>query len=269
MQNRLLSTSCVVLACLAAPVNADTVIKFTSSQPGMLDQMAIKDGKVLINAPQSQGRMVMDTTAQKMVMFNDKEQKYIEMDEKYMEQTAKVMDQMRQQMMAQLQSMPAEQRAQIEKQMGLANPEAKPPEVTIKPTGQKKTVSGIECQVSDVYTDGAKTMEACMATPQAAKMNADDYATLKRMQEFSKKMMQKSSAMGGAPGAMKDMFPSLDGLPMELKDLQNNFTMTISSVETAALDAKNFAAGSGYQKFDPLQQMQQMQQQRPPAAPAR
>ena len=268
MQKRLLSTGCALLVCLAAPASADTVIKFTSSQPGMLDQMAIKDGKVLINAPQSQGRMVMDTTAQKMVMYNDKEKKFIEMDEPYMEQTAKLMEQMRQQMMAQLQNMPAEQRAQIEKQMGLSNPAAKPPEVTIKPTGQKKSVNGIECQMNDIITNGAKTMEACMATPQAAKMSADDYATLKQMQAFSKKMMQKSSAMGGAAAGMQDMFPSLDGLPMELKDLQNNFTMTISAVESTTLNASDFGAGSGYQKFDPLQQMQQMQQ-RPPAPPAR
>ncbi len=269
MQKRLLSTCCALSLCIAGPAAADTVIKFNSSQKGALEQMAIKDGKVLISSSQSPGRIVMDTGAQKMVMINDKDKKFMEMDEKYMEQSANLMNQMRQQMMSQLQNLPPEQRKAVEQQMGIAATPPKPPEVTIKATGQTKTVSGVPCEIHEVMTDGKKSMEACMATPEAAKINVSDYATLKKMQAFSQTMMKKSVAMGGGGSNMpKELFPSLEGLPMELKDIQNNFTMTITAVESASLNAKDFLPGDGYQKFDPIQQMQQMQQQKQQQAPA-
>ena len=244
------------LSTTIASADTGTVIKFNSSTPGAPSQLSILNGSVLIPSADN-GRIIMDTNKNVMLMVNDPQKKYMEMDSKTIEQSSAIMEQMQEQMAAQLKSLPEAQRKAIEERMGLNQAKPAVPKVEVKITGNKRKVSGIECEEQQVLTDGQASMSACVATPKAAGINDADYNTMKKMFKFSKSMAQKSGGIGGGLAAN---VPDLNGIPMEVKELQSGNTLTITSIESANLDSKNFAPDPSYQRFDPLQQMQQQMQ---------
>ena len=240
---------------------ADTVIYFRTNAPGSPESMAIKGNKVLISAPEKNGRFIMDTASEKVVMINDQEKKYFEINSKTIEQTASIMDTMRQTMLAQLQNLPPEQRKMLESRLGLTAETTPPvPKVEIKTTQTQIKVNGIPCTLTDIYTDGAKTAEACVATTKAAGISESDYQTMQKMFRLSKKLAEKSARMTGpAPGRFaKSLTPELDGFPMQVRDLRNGNHVIVSKIETKKLNDKDFRPGMAYQKFNPLQEMQKM-----------
>ncbi len=245
------------LSMTVASAEKGTVIKFNSNTPGAPNQLSILNGSVLIPSAEN-GRIIMDTHKNVMMMVNDPQKKYMEMNDKTIEKSSMLMEQMQVQMAAQLKSLPEAQRKAIEQRMGLNQAKPVAPKVEVKMTGNKRKVNGIECEEQQVLTNGQATMAACVATPKAAGINDADYNTLKKMFQFSKSMAKKSGGMGAGLAAN---VPDLDGIPMEVKDLKNGNTLTISSIESADLDNKNFVPDPSYQRFDPLQQMQQQMQQ--------
>ncbi len=273
MRKLVIAASAGLLALgLGGAASADTVIKFSDSKSPTPNELAIKSGKVLIKPPKGGGRIIVDTGAGKMVMINDQQKQYMEMTEQTIDQSTQLMNQVRQQMMAQLKNLPPEQRKLMEQRMGINQPAPKLPKVAVQPTGQKKKVSGVECEVNVITTDGQKTAEVCIASPQAAGMDKADYETLHRMFEFSRKMAAKSArAMGAAASQLpaSQAIPDINGLPMEVRDLKSGNVVTITAIEKKPLNAADFAPGAGYRKFDMIgqmrQQMQQLQQQRQPA----
>ena len=188
----------------------------------------------------------------------------MEMNDKTIEQSSAMVEQMQAQMASQLKSLPEAQRKAIEERMGLSQAKPAAPKVEVKMTGNKRKISGVECEEQQVLTDGQATISACVATPKAAGINDADYATMKKMFQFSKTMAKKS---GGVGGGLAANVPNLNGIPMEVKDLKSGNTLTISSIESADLDSKNFAPDPSYQRFDPLQQMQQQMQKLGSGAP--
>lgn len=251
------------LLLLAGSAQADTVIQF-SHGPEQNSAISIKNGIVYTPAGQGQ-RMLWDTNNNRMLMVNDAQKQFMVIDTATIEQASGFMEQMREQMMAQLKSMPEEQRKALERQMGINLSKPAVPKVELKSTGKGRTISSIRCAQSDIFTNGQKTGEVCIASIKDSGINPQDYATMKKMFNLSKKMAEKTASMG-APGAgmIKDM-PDLNGVPMEFRDLSSGQAVLISSVNSSAqLDPANFAPGQGYQQVNPFQQMQQLQGMMPP-----
>lgn len=257
----------ISLLTLSHGALADTVIHFKTNAPGSPESMSIKGNKVLIAAPEKNGRFIMDTASEKIVMINDQEKKYFEIDKNTIDQTASMMDMMRQTMLAQLKNLPEEQRKMLEARLGLSSAATPPvPKVDVKPTNSTIKVNGISCTLTDIYTDGKKTAEACVATTQAAHIADSDYRTMQKMFRLSKKLAEKSAKMTGpAPGRFaKSLTPELDGFPMQVRDLRNGSQVIVSKIETTKLADKDFQPGKTYQKFNPMQEMQRMMgRQRP------
>jgi hypothetical protein len=243
------------LSISVAHADTGTIIKFDSSVPEAPRELSILNGRVLIPSATGDGRIIMDTNKNVMFMVNDPQKQYMEMNDETIEQSTGMMEQMQQQMAAQLKSLPEAQRKAIEQRMGLDQAKPATPKVEVKPTGKKRNVSGVECEDRSVLTDGQATMSACVATPKAAGISEVDYKTMKKMFHFSREMAKKSGGLGG--GKLTTNVPDLDGIPMEVKDLQSGNTLTITSIQSSNLDSKHFAPDPSYKRFDPIQQMQQ------------
>ncbi len=261
MKTRHILFSISVAALTQGGALADTVIHFKTNAPGSPESMAIKGDKVMISAPEKNGRFIMDTTSEKIVMINDQEKKYFEIDSNTIEQTASMMDVMRQTMLAQLQNLPEAQRKALEARLGLSADAPPPaPKVEVKPTASKIKVNGIPCTLTDIYTDNTKTAEACVATTKAAGISDADYRTMQKMFRLSKKLAEKSAKMTGpAAGKFaKSLTPELDGFPMQVRDLRNGNQVIVSKIETKKLTEKDFNPGRSYRKFNPMQEIQRM-----------
>lgn len=259
MNSKYLLLLSLPVALVTAAASADTVIHFNTNAPGSPERMTIKGQKVLISAPKSHGRFIMDTASEKMLVINDADKKYFEIDSNTVEQTASMMGMMRNVMQAQLQNLPPEQRKVMEERLGL-KPESKPPvpKVEIKPGKSTIKVNGVACTPTEIFTDGKKSAEACVATPKAAGIPKKDYDTMQRMFHISRKMAEKASSMSsGTTGRLaKSIAPDLPGIPMQVRDLNSDNQVMITRIETKTLSNGEFIPGQGYQKFNPLQEMQ-------------
>ena len=262
---RIATITTIIAALTTTTATADTVIHFKTNAPGSPERMVIHGSKVMVLAPERQGRLVMDTANGTVTMINDKEKSYFQLDNRAIDQTVSMMDMMKQTMMAQLDRLPPEQRQVLAQQLGLTptQPE-KLPKVEIRPTRGVIKVNGIPCTLTDVITDGQKTAEACVATPKAAGIPESDYRTMRKMLQLSRELAKKTSHMAG-PAAEKfadSLSPDLDGVPMTVKDLRNGNHVTVSKIQSRKLADSEFRPGKNYKKFNPMQEMQRLMGQR-------
>jgi len=248
------------LAAATQSAFADTVVTFNATGNDVPNTISIHDGSVQMPVPQGNMRLVMDTKTSRMLMIDDGKKQYMEMDSETIKQTSDLMDMVRTQMMAQLENMPEGQRKMLEERMGINLKKPATPVITIKPTGKKKTVSKVKCEVHDVLSDGKKTMEACVATIKASGVAHKDYQTMKKMFVMSRNFAKQATKLGGptATNTVANM-PDLNGVPMEVKNLNDGNTITITSINSnAKLDGSKFKPGSNYKKINLLEQMQKM-----------
>ncbi len=248
----------VTVACLAQQVSADTVVTFKKQNGAAPEKITIHAGMVQMPSPETGMRLVMDTNRQKMLMINDKEKQYMEMDSATIEKTSKLMSQMRQAMMAQMKNLPEAQRKMLEKRMGIGATLPAAPKFTVKSTGKHIKISGIPCEVKEILRDGKPSMEACVASVADTGIDKADYATMKKMFDMSRMFARQSAKMAGSAAGGVASMPNLDGVPLEVKDMEHGRTVTVATIDSKVkLADKDFQIGPGYKKIDPFQQMQQ------------
>ena len=260
MLRAIISSIAFILATTSQSAFSDTVVTFNATGNDVPNTISIHAGSVQMPAPQSDMRLVMDTNNSRMLMIDDSKKQYMEMNSETIKQTSNMLDMVRQQMMSHLENMPEEQRKMLEQRMGINLKQPAAPVITVKATGKTKSVSKIKCEIHDVLTDGKKTMEACVASVKASGVAQEDYATMKKMFEMSREFAKQSSKLGG-PAATNTVanMPDLNGVPMEVTNLADGNTITITSINSKAkLDGAKFVPGSQYKKINPLAQMKNM-----------
>ncbi len=246
---------------------ADTLIKFDAIETNQSGSIAIKDGLVLLRDPRRPGRLVMDTNTSTLYMIDDTRKQYVKMNEGTLEKTASMMSLMQQVMLSQIQKLPPEERKAFEQRLGLNAQKKAPPKIEVHRTGAHKKLRGIDCEVTNILTDGKLTAGACVATPKAAGVPEKDYQTMKKMFAISRRMAEKTSSLSrGMPGNFSpQMVPELNGVPIEAKDFLRKNSLEIKSIQQTTLNAKDFQPGADYTLFDPVEQMQlQMKMQNIP-----
>lgn len=248
------------LIAAAFPVaHADTQIELEGVNNARSGTISIKGDKVLLQEPNGPGRMVMDTTREALFMIDDTRKQYVVINEDTLATTTSMMSMMQQAMLAQIQSLPEGERKAIEQRLGLSTEAAQTSTVKVDKTGKYKTLHGVKCEVTNILTDDKLTGGACVATPEAAGIALEDYNTLKKMFSISRKMAEKTSKLSrGMPGNFNpEMFPDIDGIPMETKDFTHDATLAIKTISNTTLSAASFEPGNDYQLFDPVQMMEE------------
>jgi hypothetical protein len=252
--------SALAVFTVSNSVMADTTIHFKNTDDSMPDALHIKDGVAMLKDPKGRGRMVFDTNKEQLLMINDQRKEYIVINEAYLEQMGSMMQQ---QMDIMLAALPPEQQKMMKEQMNQAMGGDKPVEYNVKKTGKSAKVNGIECEQHTILENAQAVAEACIADASHSGMNKADFATLQKMATLSEKFTQKAAKSAGplARGLPKgSSFGAIQGLPVEIKQLQNGNVTTVTSVENTQLDPQLFSA-AGAKQTDPLQQLQQMRQQ--------
>jgi hypothetical protein len=140
-----------------------------------------------------------------------------------------------------LAAMPEEQRKMMEKMMGakLGDADAKEEKVTVKSTGEKKTISGFAC-TKTVVSQGDNTMMTLWVTKGVSGFDA----MRKDWEEFSKRMMALNP-MGGK--SLGEAFKQIDGFPIQT-EMMKGIVNTVTKVEKKTTAAGEFEVPSGYKK---------------------
>jgi hypothetical protein len=265
--------SLIALGLLAGMslAQADTTLSFKDERQAKPSSFLIKDGKILMQGQDPQGGQfasIYDSQKNHFVIVDYGNRSYYIMDKAMIDSQIKTMNQMRaqmeQRMKAQIEQMPEEQRAMMEQRMqAMLNPPT-PPALKFEKTGRTTKVNGISCKLLNVYRGDMLAREVCVADVKAVNMPEKDYSTMKSMFSYMKEMAEtfsKQSPMAGNEGAM---MADMDGIPVEMRDLQTGANSRLEGVATTTIDPSLFSIPDGFNQIDPVAMMQQgMQQQAP------
>jgi len=188
----------------------------------------------------------------RMITLDKGRNEYMEIDQATMDQMGQAMAGVNAQMEAALKDMPPEQRAQMQQmmaQMMKGKMPAAAPTVTTSYTAKgKSTVNGFACTNYDGVRAGEKVAELCAAQPADLKLGASDFQVFRKMQEFTKSMMQ---AMQNSPIASAINVnvgdAAVDGYPVQQITFRNGQAadrVVVKSVTDATLTDADFSVGN-------------------------
>ncbi|MFI5366634.1 MAG: DUF4412 domain-containing protein [Candidatus Binatia bacterium] len=199
---------------------------------------------------QSDGHVVIvHSDDDKLISIDTKKQSYHEMHIAQLEGAAHAaqgqaqgqMDAVRAQMEQRMKDLPPEQRAMMEKMMpnmpGAAA--AKPAAVSVKNTGETKSIAGYAC-TKYVATQGDTTVLVAWTTK--------DVKGLEGLHDDWLKFQKRMSAMNrlGPSGGVGDAYAQIDGFPMETE--MGPVKTMVTKVEARTTPASEFQVPSGYKQ---------------------
>ena len=94
-----------------------------------------------------------------------------------------------------------------------------------------QTIAGLRCQASGILKHGRPAAEVCMATAASGQLSGRDFATLEALVKLSRSVALE-----------------LDGVPIAVRDIENNKRYQVTAVSNAALSDALFYGYDGFQK---------------------
>jgi len=251
--------TCLVAAVLALtgvmPVYADTTMAIQGSD-GLNTSIQIRNGKGRIGSSGREDYLLYDSGTGVITYVEPGYQKYTQMTvaelEAAMQAAASVKETVAPYMDSILAGLSVEQRNMVEQRMGsmLGAPAAGKPvtPVDIRVVDQgKQAVAGLQCQATSLLKNGRTVAEVCMATAASGKLSARDFTTLETLVRLSRSMAGHYNGMSDSMGAPAELLAvELEGIPVNVKDVENGKYYHVTSVTDAALSDLLF---DDYKKF--------------------
>lgn len=251
--------TCVVAAVLALtgvmPVYADTTMAIQGSD-GLNTSIQIRNGKGRIGSIGREDYLLYDSGTGVITYVEPGYQKYTQMTvaelEAAMQAAVSVKETVAPYMDSILAGLSVEQRNMVEQRMGsiLGAPAAGKPvtpvDIRVVDRG-KQAVAGLQCQATSLLKNGQTVAEVCMATAASGKLSARDFTTLETLVRLSRSMAGHYNGMSDSMGAPAELLAvELEGIPVNVKDVENGKYYHVTSVTDAALSDLLF---DDYKKF--------------------
>ncbi|MFZ4703809.1 MAG: hypothetical protein ACOYMG_27510, partial [Candidatus Methylumidiphilus sp.] len=197
--------------CSAQPTRADITLEYavtqTGTQPGKIQPVIIKDGKILIKNVGGDGQLDFIYSANPEILFivDHSKRSVMTLDENQVNQFAKQSEAVQPLLQGfgeQVGKLDPAQRAKWEAMLGgkihldTIAEAAKPVQaVKIVKSGQTRKVAEIVCQPQTVWQGKEKTAEVCMAEPDKLNLSGADYATLRALFDFLGRVSSKTQPL--------------------------------------------------------------------------
>lgn len=247
----------LAITLAAVPASADTTLKVQGSD-GLQSTIQIRNGKGRIGSEGRGEYLLYDSGTGTITYVEPLARQYTQVTAAELEamvQTAAGIKQSVAPYMANLLAgLPAEQRKMIEQRMGAipAAPAAGEtlPSADIRTVDQgMQTIAGLQCQVSDILKHGRPAAEVCMATAASGQLSGRDFATLEALMVLSRSMAGNvSGLLGNQPAQLELLALELDGVPIAVRDIENNKRYQVTAVSNTALSDALFYGYDGFQK---------------------
>lgn len=261
-------TAAALLIAFTASALADSTLIFHDSSDDSESVVLIRNGILRMDEHPSAGDdtyVLFDSGRRVMTVIDRKDRSHYEMtadlfgDQAQMMQGA--MQEMAAEMARQMEGLSPEDRRMMEQQMAQMGIDpkaigqmraAEPAHMPVfRKTGRSDRVTGIPCEIVEAVAGGRVTEELCIARPGAISIPAADQDAMTAMMDFMAKI---SATMGSALG-MKlgaDAELPVKGIPVRIRDMEENSAITLREFSSKALDAALFQIPSGYRKVDPM-----------------
>ena len=259
MVSRCITSGLLALSIMltAVPVSADTTLKVQGSD-GMKSTIQVRNGKGRVSSEGRGEYLLYDSGTRTITYVEPIARQYTQLTAAELEamvQTAAGIKQSVAPYMANLLAgLPAEQRRMIEQRMGAipgapaAGKSVQSADIRTVDRGQH-TIAGLRCQASGILKNGRPTAEVCMATAASGQLSSRDFATLEALVTLSRSMAGSASGLlGGMAAQFELMAIELDGVPVAVRDLENNKRYQVTAVSNAALSDALFNGYGGFKK---------------------
>ena len=249
----------VFAASITGPAMADTTIRLGGSDDASRTVIQVKDHMARMSQSGQPGYVLFDKSRHVAIYVDPEKQEYREIDQQQLDKYAEIIAMLRQQMeqlSAQMQNLPAAQRAFIEQQMGI--PAGGLPDLEVMGTEQRgfRDVAGFKCQLQVLLRNQQPIGEVCLATAADAGMSDSDFATLMAMMNFMRELAGTTQKLIGELGENSRLLLSgLQGVPVAMKDYQNQKEYRVTEVSSKAVAADVFDSYRAYKKQDLLLNM--------------
>lgn len=250
---RFIATAAIILSSLPAHADATLVVQ---GSDGLQSMIQLRNGKGKMSATGMDEYVIYDAGAGTVTYVEPQQRRYTQVNEAVLEanvQTAASLQQAAEPYMARmLAGMSPAQRRMIEQRMGSA---LGPPAAGRKPaTGIRTvargshTIAGLRCKASGIVKNGRPAVEVCMATAASGKLSRQDFATLESIVAFSRGMAASAKDMlGDLAGQLEFLATNIDGIPVAVRDLENDKRYQVTAVYDSALSDALF---NGYGHFE-------------------
>lgn len=239
-----------LLASLAPPVAADTVLEFDTTDEAASTVRIVDDAVRIDGAGGAAGEWMLYRAADDaLFIVSPRDASYTRLDEQSIAALGGQMDAARAEWAKQMAKLPPEQRAMAEKMMkqmtgGASLDKAPPPEP--RPTGSEQTVAGFAC--ADYVVDTGKgTEQLCVAKPDVLDMTADEFDTVRGMYA----LLAKLSEATGFAGSAAPRADNLPGVPILIQTAGGDRKQRLRSVSHREQAADDFRVPEGYTERDP------------------
>ena len=249
-----ITTAAIILSPL--PVHADATLVVQGSD-GLQSTIQLRNGKGKMSASGMDEYVIYDAGAGTVTYVEPQERRYTQISEAVLAasvQAAANLQQAAEPYLARmLAGMTQEQRRMIEQRMGaVLGPPAAGHNASagIKTVARgSHTIAGLRCKSSGIMKNGRPAAEVCMATEASGKLSQQDFATLEAMVAFSRGMASTAKGMlGDFAGQLEFLATEIDGVPLAVRDLENNRRYQVTAVTNSALSETLFNGYDGYQR---------------------
>lgn len=241
---------------LCASASADALLRFTDSE-GEYSEILVKGHyarmDIVNGGSGGAGFMLFNAGDRSLYIVDESSRTYLAFDERVIDAQMQAMDQMIADMRAQIQQLPAEARAELEAQLGIGV-ETGPVAVEARETGRERSIGGVRCTEKEIVVGGRVRNVACVAGPNELGLSLREFETVNalmgRLFELSRRALDAGGPMAQAMGS--NVMPPLDGVPLEVRDLQDGVTTRLAGVSTDALSPEFFRIPPNYREQDSL-----------------
>jgi hypothetical protein len=247
----------ILLLAFCANVQADATVEFANTGDGKgkaAGAVQISNGRVRSSSPgESSAYMIFDAAANQFTMIDVERKTYMVFDQQQIQDLVEMQKKAMQQMEAALANMPESQRAQMRKMMsgmmGGMQGGAKPEPHRYVRNGKTDNVAGHDCEILEVYAGDNKVAEQCVVGQAQLGIPADDYQTMKAMQEFIIQLVSQFPMVNEQ--IMEYGEPGHDEIPVRYSHFSKMTGTTqgaLRNISFDAIDASRFEIPKGFKQ---------------------
>jgi len=253
------TVSAVVLMAISGLCSADVTLNMKRMQAGnqstqVVNAVQIRQGKVRIGLDQSRENnfMVFDSQQSSITHVNGDKQQYMVIDQSMVNQALAMQATVAKQMEARLSQLPPEQRQRMKSMMEKMMPtnNKQPLAERFEAVGRAK-VNGHDCKQVNYFEGDVLRSQLCVVDRAKLGISDADYASLKSLQAFAKKLLEKLPKPPTLHVNFAYQENNQDMVPVQIKlyrDQKVNDVIELHSIDNKALKADVFSVPGGYQK---------------------
>jgi hypothetical protein len=252
----------LVLSCsllpFAHPLHAGTVLEITDRNLANKSESQARTyaqaGKMRIESggPQDSFAIFRDET---IYTFDPKQKTYVAMDRATIKRLAEQLNPALKLLQEQLANMPPEQRAQMERSLGIKLPDSKQSPEEVRKTARTATIAGHACKISEIVQDGVVQAEACVVPAADLQGGKELFEVAIKVSTLLKDMVDSIDLPMLKQMASRQMenFDRLGGVPVLTRTFDQGQPIqetTMKSIRSEPLADNLFAIPADYKQQD-------------------